>query len=197
MNILGSRIMIYQVLYLITPNSHQALWGRNFYLHLADQETDNIKQLVQNQMIITEWQGWNLNLGLPDCKYEYFHQTALPLSEIPDKNEEEGKVTCSEKDMLLLLFTIRCLEKLSRQVFLICNIFLKWLLSNYITNWIQIQNFIKTEKEKPAIIPLNSYFFEHLQFFTPPTTPYIKTTFEILQVCQHTYESKKRCILFD
>lgn len=39
----------------IIPNPHQALWGRNFYLHFADEETDDIKQLVQSQIIITKW----------------------------------------------------------------------------------------------------------------------------------------------
>lgn len=68
--------MIYQVLYLHNPKSPPGPTGRNFYLHFADEEIDNIKQLVQSQ-ITNKQEGWDLNLGLPDCKSEYFHHTAI------------------------------------------------------------------------------------------------------------------------
>lgn len=48
--------MLYQVLYLHYPKSPSGPLRQEFLSSFEDEETDNIKQLLQSQIIITNWE---------------------------------------------------------------------------------------------------------------------------------------------
>lgn len=126
-----------------------------------------IKQVDQSLLTKACQAGTEVQTCLPASEPLYSQGIPGLLYRSHTKNVHEGNSTCSRKASVLFPFTIKCLDQLSRQVFLIFNILLrKWLFSNCITNWTQTQNFIRIEEgEKTGIILLHRYFLRNLFFF--------------------------------